>query len=53
MKHRTPEHEAEHAVRVRVWVTFVMIMAFVCSILIPDVSGWVGFMSSLFWIWRD
>jgi hypothetical protein len=49
----TPEHEEEHAVRVRIWVTFVIAMAFVLSLLLPEASGWLGFMSSLFWIWRN
>lgn len=49
----TAEHEADHAVRVKVWVTFVIATAFAGSMFLPEASGWLGFMSSLFWVWRN
>jgi hypothetical protein len=49
----TPEDEEEHAVRVKVWVTFVITFAFTGSLFLPDASGWLGFFSSLFWVWRN
>jgi hypothetical protein len=49
----TEEHEADHAVRVKIWVTFVTLFAFTGSMFLPDASGWLGFFSSLFWIWRN
>jgi hypothetical protein len=49
----TPEHHEEHATRVRIWVTFVIFTAFTGSMFLPEASGYLGFLSSLFWVWRN
>lgn len=47
------EHERDHAVRVKLWVTFVIVMATLGMIIMPEGSHWYNFLASLFWVWRE
>jgi hypothetical protein len=47
------EHDADHAVRVKVWVTFVLVLATLGMLYMPEGSVWYSFVSSLFWVWRN
>jgi hypothetical protein len=46
------EEEEAHALRVRIWVTFVIVLATVGMMVMPEGSPWFNFLASMFWIWR-